>query len=478
MKINIRTLLRLTSLLLLVGVCGLPSQSVAEGGSDKDRSCLTFGAGMRYRYEFQHNFNQKFYGGNPGAGKANDGFLLGRFRAGLDWYPTNKIHIALWGQHSEAWDMALRESAFYKGNFKSEHNPNKDRWELYTTYIEVVGLFDQSLTLKAGRQLIHYGDKRVFGPGQWGNTGRWIWDAVKLSWRFDRGFVDLFFGQTMLHDVRRFSLNHRHGFASLGLVAHVDVLQGPWALGLEPMLFTKYDKHHTYSGEKTDFYLDSDANRVTVKKTGQLDSWYGGARLYGRIPGGLDFSGTFLQEQGDFAHDDLRAYGYHVMIGYKLRAPWKPRLSIAYSYASGDSNPGDGDHETFQGAFGARDKMYGRMNLFHWRNLRDLEAGLSMQPVKGLKVQLAFHKFLLAERKDGWYLNSKAYRDKTGCSGDDVGRELDFTAKYKLSCSHMLMAGVGHFWPDEFAKKTASSKQASWFFMQWEYTFNTSLMKP
>jgi len=37
------------------------------------------------------------------------------------------------------------------------------------------------------------------------------------------------------------------------------------------------------------------------------------------------------------------------------------------------------------------------------------------------------------------------------------------------------MTGFGHFWPDEFAENVASSKQATWFFLQWEYKFKTAL---
>jgi len=454
-------------LLLLSPGSLLAQKSPAKKTGDK----LVFGYEMRFRYEFQNNFNQKFYGDHPAQGSTNDGFLLGRFRAGLDFYPSDKIHIAVWLQDSEAWDMNMADRSFYKKNFRCNHNPNKDRWELYTTYIEFKELFGQPLNLKAGRQLIHYANKRVFGPGQWGNTGRWIWDAVKLSWRFDRGFVDLFYGQTMLHEENRFSIKHRHGFASIGGYAHVDLVRKPFRVAFEPMAFTKYDKHHNYTGEKKAYEILNDGTKKAYRKTGDLDSWYAGVRLYGSNIYGFDFDCTFLQEQGDFAHDDLRAYGYHLMVGYKIKTRWAPRFSIEYSYASGDSNPDDDDHETFQGAFGARDKMYGRMNLFHWRNLRDFEAGLSLKPLDGLNIKVSFHKFLLAERKDAWYLNSKAYRDTTGHSGDEVGRELDIILKYRLSKSHVFMAGFGHFWPDEFAKKTASSKQANWMFLQWEYKF-------
>lgn len=424
---------------------------------------LTFGAGMRYRYEFQDNFSQKFYGENPPAGTSDDGFLLGRFRAGIDWYPAEDIHVALWGQHAVCWDWSLNNNDyFYNSSFRSENNPNKDYWELYTTYVEFTHLLDQPLSLRVGRQLISYGNCRIFGPGQWGNTGRWIWDAAKLSWQYDRGFVDIFYGRTMLHDVNNFSLDHRHGFEGYGAYGHIDLVRQPFLIAFEPTIFTKDDRHDYYPGEQL--------------QTGDIDSWYIGGRLYGQGIYGFDFDLTYLREAGDYAGNDLDAYGYHAMVGYHLPLPWKPFATLEYSYASGDNDPTDGDHETFSGAFGARDKMYGRMNLFHWRNLKDMEAGLEVKPRKGVKVKVGYHKFLLAEEEDAWYLNPKKYRDSTGGSGDEVGRELDILATWKLSPNNTLMAGYGHFWPDEFAKKTATDDQANWVFLQWEYIFGKTLL--
>ncbi|MBW1829362.1 MAG: hypothetical protein JRI74_08065, partial [Deltaproteobacteria bacterium] len=64
---------------------------------------LVFGTDIRLRYEFQDNFNQKYYGDNPKQGSSRDGFLLGRFRAGFDYRPSEMIHLTLWMQHSEVW---------------------------------------------------------------------------------------------------------------------------------------------------------------------------------------------------------------------------------------------------------------------------------------------------------------------------------------------------------------------------------------
>jgi len=460
---------------LLPGGGAFLARAQEKPGEGKVCSGLIFSVTTRFRYEFQNNFNQKYYGDELLRGNSNDGMLLGRFRAGLDWYPSKHMHLALWGQHSQSWDAALPDSAFYQSDIQATNHPNRDHWELYTTFVELTDLFDSGIGIKAGRQTISYGDIRVFGPGEWGNTGVWIWDAVKLSWSFDRGFIDAYYGRTMVHEVRRFSLNHRHGYESLGLYGHLDLLKKPVTLFIEPMVFTKDDRHKNYTGEKKAFYRQPDGTRVTYKKQDDLDSWYGGARMLASFRG-FELGGTFLQEKGRFARDDLNAYGYHSMLAYSFRVPWKPRLAVEYSYASGDDNPNDANHETFQGAFGARCKMYGRMNLFHWRNLKDLEANLQIKPFKWLHVKGELHKFQLAERKDAWYLNQKLYRDSTGCSGDDVGKEFDIVITCNLFPQNTFTTGFGHFWPDEFAEKTASHKQANWFFFQWEYTFSTKLL--
>lgn len=446
---------------MAVFIC-VPAEAAEQPGVNGEGKTLFFGAGVRFRYEFQDGFNQKYYGPNPPRGQSSDGFLLGRFRAGLDWYPAQKVHIALWGQHATCWGNALPDSQFYNATFRTEHNPNKDYWEFYTTFIEFKDFFDAGIGLTAGRQLIAYGNNRVFGPGQWGNSGRYIWDAVKLSWVHERGFVDVFYGQNMMHEVHRSSLKHRHQYETLGMYAHYDIVIKPFAWFVEPMLFTKNDHHDYYTGED--------------KQQGDLDTWYAGMRLAVNRLKGFDFDATYLREEGDFSSDDQRAYGYHVMLAYSFPVQFSPRVSLEYSYASGDNNPSDGTRRTFHSALGARDQMYGRMNLFHWMNLKDLQFNVEVTPARWLNLKLELHKFKLAERRDAWYLNQKLYRDPTGSSGSAVGRELDIIATVKLPRGHKVMAGFGHFRPDEFAKKLASSRHANWCFMQWEYTFSTGVL--
>ncbi len=408
---------------------------------------------VRFRYEFRDNFNKKFYGPNPPIGKTRDGFLLGRFRFGADWRPTKTIHIAFWMQDSRAWDWAMPDRAFYNKKLGTYNNPQKDYLELYTTYIKFISPFGLPLDLKIGRQRIAYGDNRVFGPGQWGNSGRYIWDAAKLRLKRGRAFVDVFYGRNMIHEVKRFSLKHRHDKSTLAFYGHIPVDFGPVMNVFEPFAFTKWDWHDRFKGEKGTY--------------GKLNLYYAGLHWTGSWKL-LDWNHTWIGMWGHHGSDPVSAYAYHVEGGVNFgRKGRRVRLYLAYSYASGDKNPKDGRNNRFDGAFGSVDKAYGRMNLFKWSNLEDTEGGAELF-FRRFKIKLEYHHFRLAQSRDGWSHNPSYYRDVTGASGKEMGHELDVVAHLKLSKWQEIQIGYGHFWPGEFVKELASSKEANWFFVQYE----------
>lgn len=425
---------------------------------------LRMNADVRYRWEYEDNFNQKFYGASPPKGDANDGFLLQRIRLTFDFNPYKNLHISAGLQDSRAYDVALPDEAFYNSRLGLEHNPNKDYWEPFDTYIELKNLFGQELGLKGGRQTIAYGDKRVFGPGEWGNSGKYIWDAVKLSYRSGDNFVDTFYGSNIVHEPDRFSLDHRHFFEAFAVYSHFLVPAKNRKFYLEPFFISKWDSRDNYKSEDNSF--------------GDFQSEYYGLRSYAEIFSGFDYDLTFVWQTGNWGNDDLRAYGYHLLAGYKFPdVVWKPRISAEFSYASGDGDPNDGDRGTFDGVFGARDKMYGRMNLMAWSNLQDAQLNLELKPLKKLRLKAELHKFWLAEDKDGWSLNSKVYRDKTGRSGNELGSEFDIVGKYITTLKGLeIQFGYGHFWPGEFVENVADDVEANWCFLQAQYKFSSKFL--
>ena len=463
MRLNLKGLFIAIGITIVMLQGGYYKISLADENKMKknqSKEQLIFGANIRFRYEYQDNFNCKYYGDQPKKGESHDGFLLGRFRFGFDYYPNQNLHLSLWIQDSEVWDSALGDSDFYKSEFDREFNCYTDHWEPYNTFLEIREVLPFSM--KVGRQLFRYGNNRVFGPAQWGNTGSWVWDAAKIGYQFKDGFVDAYYGGTMIHDPDVLSLRHSHGYESFGSYSQFKLSKRLLNFTLEPFAMTKVNKDDRYKGEDG--------------QPGNLDSYYVGARIFKNDLKGFDGDFTFIKREGDYASDDIDAYGYHMLLAYNIKQiGFKPRLSVEYSYASGDKDPADGKHGTFDAAFGARDRMYGRINLFHWKNLKDAQINLEVRPEKWLYFKVEYHQFRLAEEKDAWSLNKTVYRDTSGNSGDEVGKEIDLVGKFKLPKGNEIRLGFSYFWPGEFAENVASDQNAHWVFLQWTYNFSYPL---
>ena len=181
----------------------------------QDNHKFKFDLSARYRFEVWNEMNAKNYGDDSpeGIGNLNDKILLQRIIPGFTYSSTNfttDFHL----QDSRAFGWSLRENSYpdlfkvLKTGTVSPYylmNPQEEFFEIYDLYFEYRTLF-KNFTIKAGRQKIFYGDYRIFGPGDWGNTGRWTWDAVKISYKKGENYIDAFAGGTKIHDPHEISI--------------------------------------------------------------------------------------------------------------------------------------------------------------------------------------------------------------------------------------------------------------------------------
>ncbi len=426
---------------------------------------LSFGIEARIRYENLDNFNITGYGENVPAGKDNDSIYLGRVRMGADYTPSDKIRFSLWGYQANAWDFSVPRQAFYNSTFGMEDGPYEDRTELYRGFVEFRTTSGPRLKLKLGRQRLDYGDFRTFGLCNWTNTGPYLWDAVKIAYDFSKdNFIDAFYGRIKINDPKNFSLNHRHSYTGAGMYSR-------FAL---PVLHAHLEPFFAYKGDNTAKYQGEDG------RPGDLDEYYAGARIWGRNFYHFDYDLWFSREFGQRGNDDIGAYAFHVLLGYNLADLWtQPRLSVEYTYSSGDDNPDDGDHGTFDVGYGVWGAWYGNQwSFFKWRNFQDLQVNLELWPTKGIKTILGLHNYWLAEEKDAWYLNSSLYRDPDGNAGRHVGETLEGTISIDLYTvfAHDFFKGqhvsatCGHFFDGEVPHRLAhETTGANWFYLQWSY---------
>ena len=188
----------------------------------------------------------------------------------------------------------------------------------------------------------------------------------------------------------------------------------------------------------------------------------------------VDAGATVIGQFGRYGSDRLRAFGMNVKAGATVPVEWKPRLGGQYTLGSGDGNPNDGTHGTFDGVYGGRDIFfYGYLNLFFWANLRDAEIDLSAKPRPWSSLFLEYHHFNLDEATDAWYTTGlKPFRrDPTGSSGTTLGSELDFRLTVTPWRHVELMAGFGRFFPGGFVEKTGPAAPANWYFAQASYAW-------
>jgi len=261
--------------------------------------------------------------------------------------------------------------------------------------------------------------------------------------------VHFIFGDRVRYDPDDFDGDHQQ-FHAYGVYAMLKNL--PWRVDL--------------------FYLKKESHGNFVVgphgETLALDVSTFGFYLDGKLHQRWDYGGTFAHSFGMRAHAGVEAYGLNARLGRTFALPWKPRIGFEFSYGSGDPDPTSGRHQTFDGLFGAIDRVYGRMNLFAWMNLQDYQTSLSLEPGEKLDVRLDWHYFRLDKARDAWYYcNSRPQRwDPTGAAGSDLGHEIDLVVKYKCSRCLNLQAGYAHFFPGLFIQRTGPSPDADWAFVQ------------
>ena len=95
-------------------------------------------------------------------------------------------------------------------------------------------------------------------------------------------------------------------------------------------------------------------------------------------------------------------------------------------------------------------------------NLKSPKLVLEFEPIKGLKLDTAVVWFFLANAKDRWS-GVGNLRDQTGKSGDYMGFEYNFRARFDLNSRVKANIGYAYFKPGEFTINTTGREMNSHF---------------
>ncbi|MGQ9820152.1 MAG: alginate export family protein, partial [Candidatus Kapaibacteriales bacterium] len=258
-------------------------------------------------------------------------------------------------------------------------NPQEDFFGIYDCYFLAKQIFN-TIDVTVGRQKIFYGDYHIFGSSNCGNTGRWRWDALKISYKKDKHFVDVFVGGTKIYDPEKISIPFTETeFWGGGIYAHCDF---PKIGNIEP------------------FYAYKTAGSTDYINTLSFNLHWLGVRLFNEDFHSFVFDVLGTYQFGNYGSKGISAYGVFAKIGYKFKSlPATPVLSIRESYASGGKTS-DNKIFTFEPAFGASDRFYGWMNITTWSNLDDREIVLVLFPKKDFWIEIKYNMFYIPENEN------------------------------------------------------------------------------
>jgi len=405
--------------------------------------------GFRERFEKLNGMNKKVYGNNSSlVGKSDDSLLVNRLKLGFKYKQSSDIIYTVVGYYSSVYGWSLEQNDFKKlsGNQTYWMNPQED-FDFANLNIKVKNLANISgFSTKIGRQSNRYGDKRILGPGSWGNSYGWLWDLVKISYRFNGNFIDTFYGYTKDKDKYRLSLFSKHVYEGAGIYSHFKTdIKG----AVEPFVVYKNGLYTKVgNGNNTE------------------QSYTYGVRGYNEEFYNFNYDLTYAKANGTIKNKDYDAYAYVIKFGYKLKnLKFKPNLVIGQIYASGDDNPNDNTVKTFRTPFGGTDgSLYGRMDIMKWSNLVENVLELHLKPTHKIRLKLSYHDFSLADIHDEW-----SYYKKSNINVNhkaELGQEYDIESKWRYSKHLEFQAIYAYFNAGAFIRENVANNNAQRLFLQ------------
>jgi len=412
------------------------------------------------------------------GGVAHNDYLLMR----------EKVHIGYaqpwWGFYVEGRDSSTTGD-------ERNPNPESDAADLQQAYLRFGDPSQFPLSLKIGRQELQYGDERLIGNADWLNIPR-TFDAARLRYENPHFWVDAFTSRPILADDNSFNMANEYETFS-GLYGSTRELV-PKTESQLYFLARNVELKSPFA-HVGDFPQAGGASARDIYTVGlrlkslpnQLYGWDYGLELMGQF-GRYKEGGATLATEMSHKNLDQEAFAAYIGGGYTwTNLCGSPRLGLEYNYATGDDNPKDDKHGTFDNLYPTNHKFYGMMDFVSLQNIHNIRFMSSIAPVKNLSLSLQGHLFWLADTHDSFYTVGGARRGGLAPTsgkgyginaGNDsfVGSEIDLVGTYKICPGAALQAGYGHFFVGDYVEQSLAnplvgSHDADFLYLQMLLTF-------
>ena len=433
-----------------------------------DINKLTISGDLRVRPEFRT-------GGTFGRSKENQFIVQQWARLGFNYSISPDVTFFLQAQHSKNWGVNA-------GGPQGGPDANGTNGTLFArqAFMLVRNFLLPNLSIKAGRQLVVWGNHRMFGHFDWNNVG-WAHDGLTANYKLSKS-TTLQVG--WLRTAERNCVGPTTGNCIGGTrPAGVDATDdGNLVYVRAPMKVAGVVLEPTYiwhDGGTGGGGTNSDTMTDTIRPRNQSRHTLGGravkkfaagsARVDLTLEGYYQFGeiGTGTTGAKDM---DIEAYAFHIDGGVTLPVPMQPRLSAEFNAASG--NKGDGKERGFDQLYPTNHIHFGYMDRMSWKNMNHFAFGLQMRPQKQSHFEITGHIFSKQEATDRWYHAGQGGMPVQAAAGDtetDLGEEIDVVYTHFFTPGNHVawQIGGGVFLPGAMIDNAVpNATEQSWGYTQ------------
>ena len=381
--------------------------------------------------------------GNRFTEGEDDSYLLQRVRLGVELKPLPYLQMFVQGQDSRV-------------SFTDRINPApfRDSADLRQAWFQFGHGEKSSFNFRIGRQELAFGEERLVGASNWGNVGR-SFDAAKLAVQHD-GYGATFFASSVVVPRDHAFDRHLDGDNLHGAYGSITRLIPQAAI--EPYVFWRV------------------APRVQAEAGafGRLDSKTTGFRWAGKLPYATEYTAEMVMQRGSWGNDSVSAWAGFWRLGRTFgRSDWRPTLRLELNHASGDKDPNDRLHGTFDVLYPTPHDKYGLADQVGWKNVNHIGLIGEVKPKQQLVLQAKVHDWWLDAARDGLYNSGGALlvRDRTGTSGTHVGEEVDLQVSWAAMPGLQVAGGVGHMFAGEFLRHATPGNSYTFAYTTLVYGF-------
>jgi hypothetical protein len=393
----------------------------------------------RFRYEGYNNSSFK--------AKADDSYLLNRFRFQVDVRTPSWLRVTAQVQDAR--------SGFQNTPIGP---PNTVRWDLKLAYAEIGAAERHWFSLRVGRQLINY-NNTIIANSEWRNQGR-SYDAAVLNLNAKREHLGIFAASAVVPQAFGVS-PHQEGNNIYGAYGRIDDFLVRHS-DLEPFFLWRVQPAAV-------------VEPAVAKTTGKENEKALGVRFKAQAHTALDYSGEVILETGKVGSQPLRASAAQAGAAYQfLNVAAKPRVFTQYDYATGNSNPAhNATHTTFDTMYPTTHDRFGVADLFGWQNIESVRAGTTIEPHRRLTFTAQGLDFWAASALDSIYnISGSAIVNNKTNRGRHVGAEIDGYSWYELNKHFNLGGAIGYFGGGQFLTNVTTSHSYTYYFFALNFKDN------